>query len=78
MQIHKLVTMSRRYNENLDAKVYVGGLAADVRVDELEEIFRKYGHVRKTWVARKPPGFAFIEFEDPRDAEDAVKECDGM
>lgn len=26
------------------------------------------------WVARQPPGFAFIEFEDRRDGEDAINE----
>lgn len=26
------------------------------------------------WVARQPPGFAFVEFEDPRDGEDAIRE----
>ena len=30
------------------------------------------------WVARKPPGFAFIDFDDRRDAEDAVRDLDGM
>ena len=25
------------------------------------------------WVARQPPGFAFVEFEDPRDGEDALR-----
>lgn len=30
------------------------------------------------WVARKPPGFAFIDFDDRRDAQDAIRDIDGM
>ena len=30
------------------------------------------------WVARRPPGYAFIDFDDPRDARDAIHELDGM
>ncbi|XP_057641447.1 serine/arginine-rich splicing factor 3-like [Chionomys nivalis] len=44
---------------------------------ELERAFGYYGPLRSVWVARNPPGFAFIEFEDPRDAADAVRELDG-
>jgi hypothetical protein len=29
------------------------------------------------WVARKPPGFAFIDFDDKRDAQDAIRDMDG-
>ena len=32
---------------------------------------------RYVWVARNPPGFAFVEFEDPRDAQDACRYLDG-
>ena len=44
---------------------------------ELEDIFNRYGKLKNVWVARNPPGFAFVEFEDERDAEDAVKALDG-
>ena len=36
-----------------------------------------YGPIRKVWVAQNPHGFAFIEFEDERDAEDSVRGLDG-
>ncbi|KAF8400417.1 hypothetical protein HHK36_013715 [Tetracentron sinense] len=29
------------------------------------------------WVARRPPGYAFIDFDDRRDAQDAIREMDG-
>ncbi|KAK3031541.1 hypothetical protein RJ639_035454 [Escallonia herrerae] len=29
------------------------------------------------WVARRPPGYAFIDFDDKRDAQDSIRELDG-
>lgn len=58
-------------------KVYIGGLPDDAKTYELEDAFCKYGKIRKVWIARRPPGFAFVEFMDNRDAEDAVRKLDG-
>lgn len=60
-----------RYNS--DCKVYVGDLGNSASKQEIEDAFRYYGPLRNVWVARNPPGFAFVEFEDTRDAEDAVR-----
>ncbi|XP_062853963.1 serine/arginine-rich splicing factor 3a isoform X2 [Trichomycterus rosablanca] len=62
---------------SLDCKVYVGNLGDNGNKTDLERAFGYYGPLRSVWVARHPPGFAFVEFEDPRDARDAVRELDG-
>ncbi|KAM0918378.1 hypothetical protein ACQ4PT_008934 [Festuca glaucescens] len=59
------------------ARVYVGNLDPAVTARELEDEFRVFGVLRSVWVARKPPGFAFIDFDDRRDAEDAIRDMDG-
>ncbi|PSC75257.1 aldo keto reductase [Micractinium conductrix] len=58
-------------------KLWVGGLPAGIPDGEVYSAFSKFGQLRSCWVARKPPGFGFVEFEDTRDAEDAVKELNG-
>lgn len=60
-----------------DAKIYVGNLGTGAGKGELERAFGYYGPLRTVWIARNPPGFAFVEFEDTRDAEDAVRGLDG-
>ncbi|XP_026077849.1 serine/arginine-rich splicing factor 7-like [Carassius auratus] len=60
-----------------ETKVYVGNLGTGAGKGELERVFSFYGPLRTVWIARNPPGFAFVEFEDPRDAEDAVRGLDG-
>ncbi|KAA0038749.1 serine/arginine-rich splicing factor RSZ21A [Cucumis melo var. makuwa] len=59
------------------SRVYVGNLDPRVSERELEDEFRVFGVIRSVWVARRPPGYAFIDFDDPRDARDAIHELDG-
>ena len=61
----------------LDCKIYVGDLPRDASEKEIERAFSYYGPLRSVWVAKNPPGFAFVEFEDNRDADDAVRGLDG-
>ncbi|KVH97762.1 hypothetical protein Ccrd_000099 [Cynara cardunculus var. scolymus] len=60
------------------SRVYVGNLDPRVSERELEDEFRVYGVLRNVWVARRPPGYAFVEFDDRRDALDAIRALDGM
>ena len=50
-------------------RVYVGNLSSSTDKSDVEREFKKFGSLRDVWVARHPPGFAFLEFDDPRDAE---------
>ncbi|KAF0887820.1 hypothetical protein E2562_004041 [Oryza meyeriana var. granulata] len=67
--------MSRRWSRT----IYVGNLPGDIREREVEDLFYKYGRIVDIdlKIPPRPPGFAFVEFEDPRDAEDAVAGRDG-
>lgn len=69
--------MSRHRDWDINCKVYIGNLGNNANKYELEDCFGKYGPLKNVWVARNPPGFAFVEFEDTRDAEDAVRGLDG-
>jgi len=62
---------------NADCKVYVGNLGDNGDEKELTKVFSKYGKLCSVWVAQRPAGFAFIEYEDNEDAEDAVRALDG-
>ncbi|XP_071691010.1 serine/arginine-rich splicing factor RSZ21-like [Rutidosis leptorrhynchoides] len=59
------------------SRVYVGNLDPRVSERELEDEFRVYGVLKNVWVARRPPGYAFVEFDDRRDALDAIRDLDG-
>ena len=58
----------------MSTRVYVGGLSHKAREDDIEYFFRRYGKLREISLKN---GFAFIEFDDYRDAEDACYDLHG-
>ena len=54
-------------------RVYVGGLPVDIRPDDVMYEFRRYEPLR----VDLKQGFGFLEFREPRDADDAVHDMDG-
>nr|POE83062.1 serine/arginine-rich splicing factor rsz22 [Quercus suber] len=78
---YELVSLSPSYFSSVligkMTRIYVGNLDPRVNERDLEDAFRDFGVIESVWVARRPPGYAFIDFEDRRDAEDAIREIDG-
>ncbi|CAG7835704.1 unnamed protein product [Allacma fusca] len=61
-----------------ECRVYVGNLPPDIRTKDIEDLFFRFGKILYVDLKnRRGPPFAFVEFEDPRDAEDAVNKRDG-
>lgn len=58
----------------MSSRIYVGNLPMDMERRDVEDLFYKYGRIKDISVKNppRPPSFAFVEFDDPRDAEDAV------
>ncbi|KZT26643.1 RNA-binding domain-containing protein [Neolentinus lepideus HHB14362 ss-1] len=55
-------------------RLYLGKLPADARTDDVSKFFDGYGRIVD---CRVMTGFGFVEFENPRDAEDAVHHFNG-
>ena len=55
--------------------LFVGRLPSDTRHRDLESLFSKYGRLTRCDIKR---GYAFIEYEDQRDADDALRAVDGV
>jgi len=55
-------------------RVYLGRIPLDIKEREIEKFFKNYGPVKNVNIKT---GFAFLEFDDKRDAEDAAYDLDG-
>ena len=68
------------YRRNIEVKmpntqrVYIGGLANDARERDVEKFFKGYGKFGEVSMKQ---GYGFVDFEDYRDADDAVHDLNG-
>ncbi|XP_074036959.1 serine-arginine protein 55 [Leptinotarsa decemlineata] len=58
----------------MSTRVFVGGLTHKIRERDLEKFFKKYGRIKEVSMKN---GYAFVEFDDHRDADDACYELNG-
>ncbi|KAK4746903.1 hypothetical protein SAY87_025940 [Trapa incisa] len=65
-----------RYDDrhSSSTRLYVGHLSPRIRSRDLEDIFSRYGRIRDVDMKRD---YAFVEFSDPRDADDAQYNLNG-
>ncbi|KAJ7528519.1 hypothetical protein O6H91_15G006700 [Diphasiastrum complanatum] len=66
--------MSRYDDHDAPTRLYVGRISKRTRSRDLEHLFSKYGRIREVDVKHD---FAFVEFSDHRDADDARHYLDG-
>jgi splicing factor, arginine/serine-rich 1 len=62
-------------------RVYIGNLPNDVQEREIQDIFSKYGPIATCDVKGGRDGgsrFAFVEYDDPRDASESVRAENGQ
>ncbi|MGK7903393.1 MAG: RNA recognition motif domain-containing protein [Hormoscilla sp.] len=62
--------------------IYIGNLSFQAEEDDLQEIFKEYGTVKRVSMptdreSGKKRGFAFVEMQSDDEEEKAIEELDG-
>ncbi len=62
--------------------IYVGNISYDVNNEDLKEVFREYGTVKRVSLPTdretgKPRGFGFVEMENDEEEASAIEMLDG-
>ncbi|XP_065070605.1 serine/arginine-rich splicing factor 3-like isoform X1 [Rhopilema esculentum] len=58
----------------MTAQLFIGSLSRDTQERDLENVFFKHGKLLRCDLKR---GFGFVEYESPRDAEEAIRAENG-
>lgn len=58
-------------------RLFVGGLKSNIAKEDLEQEFARFGQLRDVWVAHNPPGFAFVEYNEEKDALSCMSGMNG-
>ncbi|KAL3093678.1 hypothetical protein niasHS_006240 [Heterodera schachtii] len=55
-------------------RLHIGNLDESVRRRDIEDVFGKYGRISDCWMASYPPFYAFVVFENNKDASACMKD----
>ncbi|XP_047473063.1 glycine-rich RNA-binding protein 10-like isoform X2 [Penaeus chinensis] len=64
-------------DKSLNTRVFLESLPKDIRKDQVDKTFSRYGKIAKVYLIYDPPGSGFVEYFDARDAEYAANQMDG-
>ncbi|XP_018009713.1 serine/arginine-rich-splicing factor SR34 isoform X2 [Hyalella azteca] len=68
---------SKTEDKSSHTRVFLENLPKDIRKDEIDKTFSRFGHIAKVYLIYDPPGSGFVEYLDCRDAEYAANQMDG-
>eukprot|EP00741_Cyanophora_paradoxa_P005104 tig00000857_g4946.t1 len=60
---------------DIERRVYVGRISGRTRDKDINDLFARYGKITRFDMKY---GYAFIEYDDPKDAEDAISKLDNF
>ena len=71
-----------RNERDPNCTLIVRNLADGASSDELKDLFKEFGNIKDVYIpldyyTRRQRGFAYVQFDDPRDAKDALNDLDG-
>ncbi|CAI2180817.1 11213_t:CDS:2 [Funneliformis geosporum] len=70
--------MSSSYADRMSRSLFVSGLSRRTTIEDLETAFKEFGRLKDVYIprdyyTREPRGFAYIEYYDERDCDEAYR-----